>query len=247
MQSRKLGLVSVVALIIAAVLLSIALLWQRTPEESPATPDVVEETTPSPSPSPTVPAPPEPVTYTVQSGDTLSAIAQAHDISVEALTAANGLLDPDVLQIGQVLIIPEEEPEDLEAPAATTAPVADPATKEPESPPLPTLTPSGPPLVEIDTAVGIGSLADETIVLSNKGGVVSLEAWTLSSSTADPFVLPALTIFTDGEVRVHSGPGDDTPRDLYWGRAEPVWQPGGLVTLRNADGGVVDTYIIPEP
>jgi LysM repeat protein len=246
MQSRRWGLVFVVALILAAVLLSIALIWLRGPEGGPATSDVVEEPDLSPSPSPTVePTPPKPVTYTVQSGDTLSAIAQAQDVSVEALTAANDLADPNVLQIGQVLIIPQEEPEELETPAATGTLVTDSPAEEQEGPQLPTLTPSGPPLVEISEAVGVGDLEAETIVLENKGGVVSLEGWTLSSGTADPFTLPALSLFTDGEVRVHSASGDDTPRDLYWGRAEPAWHTGELVTLRNADGGVVDTYIIP--
>jgi LysM repeat protein len=58
--------------------------------------------------------------YTVQSGDTLLAIALSHGIELEALVAANDLPNPDVLDIGQVLAIPcpgapapiPEEPED---------------------------------------------------------------------------------------------------------------------------------------
>ena len=48
------------------------------------------------------------VTYTLQSGDTLSSIAQRFGITVNNLLAANGLSaqDATVLQIGQVLIIP---------------------------------------------------------------------------------------------------------------------------------------------
>jgi LysM repeat protein len=232
----------------AAILLSIALIWPRGPKANPATPDIVEEANLSPSPSPpVVPTQTRPVTYTVQSGDTLSAIAQANDVSIEALTTANDLADPNFLQIGQVLIIPQEEPEDPEALASTGTPVGTSSAGGRENPQLPTLTPSGPPLVEIGEAVGVGTLEAEAIVLGNRGGAVSLEAWTLSSGTADTFVLPALTLFTDGEVRVHSAEGDDTPRHLYWGRTEPAWREGELATLRDAEGNVVDTYIVPKP
>lgn len=41
--------------------------------------------------------------YTVQSGDTLSGIAAKYGTTVQALAAKNGLSDPDVLSVGQVL------------------------------------------------------------------------------------------------------------------------------------------------
>lgn len=43
--------------------------------------------------------------YNVQEGDTLSAIAETHDTTVEELMQVNGLAEPNIL-IGQVLIIP---------------------------------------------------------------------------------------------------------------------------------------------
>lgn len=48
--------------------------------------------------------------YVVQAGDTLGSIAEGFGISVEALMAANGLTDPNVLSVGQVLLIPVAEP-----------------------------------------------------------------------------------------------------------------------------------------
>jgi LysM repeat protein len=45
-------------------------------------------------------------TYTVVSGDTLFDIAQQFNTTVEALAAANGLADANVLAVGQVLMIP---------------------------------------------------------------------------------------------------------------------------------------------
>jgi len=249
MGLRTEGLIAVLALVSTAVLLGITMLGCRGPEAGISPTATTEDdvfVTPSPSPVAT-PTPKQPLTYTVQAGDTLSAIAQEHDISVEALTAANNLVDPDVLQIGQVLIIPEEDEGQESAPEAPGE-TADPSLSPEESnlPAPPTLTPSGPPLVEISQAVGIGDVGAEAIVLRNEGGTVSLESWTLSGPADDEFVFPALTLFPAGELQVHSGVGEDSPRDLYWGRTEPVWQVGELVTLRDRDGNVVDTYILPR-
>jgi LysM repeat protein len=44
--------------------------------------------------------------YIVQPGDTLSELAIAFGTTVAEIMAANGLTDPDSLQVGQPLIIP---------------------------------------------------------------------------------------------------------------------------------------------
>jgi len=85
-----------------------------TPEAQEATPTevpAVEEPT-------STPAPPEPSptpsslgqTYTVQSGDIPETIAAQFGITTEALLAANPGLNPNNLQVGQVLIIPPAPP-----------------------------------------------------------------------------------------------------------------------------------------
>lgn len=62
-----------------------------------------------PSPAPTLaptPAPaPTPVTYIVQAGDTLNAIAARFGTTAPAIMQANGLTS-EIIQVGQVLIIP---------------------------------------------------------------------------------------------------------------------------------------------
>lgn len=45
-------------------------------------------------------------TYTVASGDTLGAIANRFGVTVEDLAAVNGIADPNLLAVGQVLAIP---------------------------------------------------------------------------------------------------------------------------------------------
>ena len=46
--------------------------------------------------------------YVVESGDTLTSIAQEHGTTVDAIVEANDLDDPDVLDIGQELVIPTD-------------------------------------------------------------------------------------------------------------------------------------------
>lgn len=68
-------------------------------------------------------APPAPaLSVQVQAGDSLWGIARAHDTTVEALAAANGISSGSVLRVGQSLVIPGR----YEAVHATTgAPTAD--------------------------------------------------------------------------------------------------------------------------
>ena len=75
------------------------------------------------------PAPPAPPRYTVQAGDNLTAIAKklGYD-NPNALAEANHLNDPDRLQIGQVLALPEPTPA-RDLPASTR--LATPAVKPP--------------------------------------------------------------------------------------------------------------------
>ncbi len=255
MRSRAWGLL-IVVIILAAVVLTILLVWGHTAEPaSPAstatspTPPSAAEATPTltlpPTPTPT----PIPLAYTVQEGDTLSAIAQRYGITVEEIVSANGLPNPDVLNIGQQLVIPGHFV--TPTPAAPTevptdTPVPDTSsTTEPALGLLPTLTPSGPPVVEIGVVLGSGNLPAEVAIVRNRGGLANLEAWTLSDAEGNTFAFPSLILFDEAEVRVHSAAGMSTPTDLYWGRTAPAWNSGELITLRDAAGNVVNTYIVP--
>jgi LysM repeat protein len=52
---------------------------------------------------------PTPIVHIVQEGDTLGAIAFQYEVSVEAIQTANGIENPQFLQIGQELVIPTGE------------------------------------------------------------------------------------------------------------------------------------------
>ena len=83
--------------------------------------------TPAPTATPTIT--PTPVTHTVASGESLLALADRYAVSVALLQEANGILDPRALQIGQELIIPNEEEPAVQA-ALTPTPTPMPAQVE---------------------------------------------------------------------------------------------------------------------
>ena len=66
---------------------------------------------PTPDPPRTLPAlRSEPIYYTVQAGDSLGPIAQRYLVSVNHIVEENDLDNPDLLEIGQVLVIPPPQP-----------------------------------------------------------------------------------------------------------------------------------------
>lgn len=86
---------------------------------------------PAPIPDPVIapppasePAPESPGTgggspaYSVQSGDTLSAIASRFGVTVAALVSANGIANPDLIIVGQTILIPGTSNIDLPATVA---------------------------------------------------------------------------------------------------------------------------------
>ncbi len=88
------------------------------PAVSVVTPPPVQPPTPTaaPPPVPTTVAPVPPsttaaptsssLTYTIQSGDTLVAIADRFNVSVDDIVTANSLDNPDIISVGQQLTIP---------------------------------------------------------------------------------------------------------------------------------------------
>jgi nucleoid-associated protein YgaU len=59
------------------------------------------------APLPTsTPEPAQTQEYTVEAGDSLTAIAEQFGVTVEALAAANNITNPDQIQVGQTLTIP---------------------------------------------------------------------------------------------------------------------------------------------
>lgn len=71
-------------------------------------PEVAGESVVAPTPTAVVlTVEPDALTYTVQSGDTMGIIAQNFGVSVAELAEANSIDDPDLLSVGQTLVIPD--------------------------------------------------------------------------------------------------------------------------------------------
>ncbi len=230
-------------LLLGVVLLAVS--RQPVPGATPPLPTATPTATAEALPTVTLPPPPtitpSPYLYTVEEGDTLFSIALAFGLTTDELIAANNLSNPDLLSVGQQLVIPGRfapTPEGSPTPGPLL-PTVPPAT------PLPTPTPSGPPVIEIAAVLGAGDLESEIVRVRNRGGAVSLENWSLADARGNRFVFPRLVLFPGGEVTIHTASGQSTPTDLYWRRTVAAWESGGLITLRDGEGVVVDTYIVP--
>lgn len=89
---------------------------------------VLPTATPTKTATPTATLPPgQQIIYVVRTGDTLYSIARRFGVSVQAIMAANNIVNPNRIYIGQTLIIP--------SPSTTPAPTPT---------PKPTSTPGGP-------------------------------------------------------------------------------------------------------
>lgn len=64
------------------------------------------------SPSPSVPTPAT-IEYVVKAGDTLAKIAASQQVTVEAIVSLNGITNPNMIYVGQVLMIPTKSGEPI--------------------------------------------------------------------------------------------------------------------------------------
>ncbi len=228
-------------LVSALTVLGVLVIWDRVrsgpvPTPTPTLDALSRVASAVPTATATVPPSPTPVTYTVQPGDTLGAIAAELGVSLEDLMAANGLTDPDTLAVGQVLVVPV-----VEGAAQPTDTPVPPALQ-------PTVTPqpgAEAPRVEIRGVTGAGNLEEEAVLLINTGGVARMAGWTLEDGEGHVYVFPDFTLHS-GAVSVHTKAGEDTVIDLYWGLDQAIWTPGKVITLRDAEGNVQSTFRIPE-
>ncbi|MFC7176913.1 lamin tail domain-containing protein [Halosegnis marinus] len=85
------------------------------------------------------------------------------------------------------------------------------------------------------------NLNDEYVTLTNRGDdPLDLSGWTVSDAADHVYEFGTLTLSPGASVRLHTGSGEDTDTDVYWGRTGAVWNNGGdTVTVRAANGTVV--------
>ncbi|MCZ7456363.1 lamin tail domain-containing protein [Streptomyces sp. WMMC940] len=85
------------------------------------------------------------------------------------------------------------------------------------------------------------SLNAEWVEVTNNGRrAVDLDGWTLSDGDGNRYRFDDLRLPARSSVRVHTGRGFDTRRDVYQGRRNHVWDSRDTATLRDSRGRVVD-------
>lgn len=242
----------------AVVVLAILYFWDNrspkaensaTAEETAVAAQPITNTTPPAQPAapPTdTPEPDEgPTVHIVKAGDTLGIISNIYSVPMDDIIAANSLANPNILSVGQELVIPIGG-------LATAVPEAAP-TAVPETDVLPTPIATKPVVVGNDVAVKItaviapGQLEDEAVQIRNTGAdPVALLGWKLADRDGRFYKFGQTTLFGGSvDILVHSKAGQNSPTDFFWGLTEPVWESGELVTLLDADDNIVTTFTVP--
>ena len=235
---------------VISLAISLLVVWFVRPRAAPSAtlPHVTPSTTPDmkpislpPSPAPGQPPStmmPTPMVHVVRSGDTLFWISEKYNVSRERIIEENNLADPDVLVVGQELIIP---PLETEVASPTPTEIAPSPTA---APPSPTATPTEEEFdLEITHIVARGRQEAEVLVLTNYGRDVRLQGWTLSNGRGQVYTFPNLTLFSGNSVRIYTTKGRNIPSDLYWGLDSAAWgQEVEVAILKDPQGEVQDTY-----
>lgn len=211
----------------------------------PASPDTAVDTTQPDDTAVASGSADENPVHVVAAGDTLGRISEQYEVSIDAIMTANGLSNPNLLSVGQQLIIPvngmPEAPTEA-PPAAATADDGTPPT------PIPTVAAvAGEADVTIAQVAASGDLAGENVQIVNNGSSdAALQGWQLVDAQGSAYTFGQVTLFGAGAgITVHTRSGQDTATDLFWGNQTAVWQSGETVTLLDASGTPRATFTVP--
>lgn len=70
---------------------------------------------------------------------------------------------------------------------------------------------------------------------------VDLRGFTLTDRDGNRYRFPRIRLDGGSSIRVHTGQGRDTHRDVYQDRRQQIWDRHDTATLRDQRGNVVDT------
>jgi|GEM_PF-1597548 len=184
---------------------------------------VAAKATPTPTPKPTPATVATAATYTVKSGDTLSAIAAKYGMTVSELQTLNKISNPNVIYAGQVLTVKT---------ATAAAPVATPKTPTPvatpKATPAPVETPT-PTTVATPKSTPAPSAPSQTVYVVKAGDTLSAIAAKYGTTVAQ---LQARNNIANANVNVIS-----VGQTLIIGEA-PV--------TRNEEGKIEGTLVTSE-
>jgi hypothetical protein len=115
--------------------------------------------------------------------------------------------------------------------------------------PVPTLPPTGTPVIEILSVVAPGDLPQEQVMLRRVGeGNLLLTGWQIQGDQGASFTFPArpeLILYKGGALALNSRTGDNTPTEVFIDRAEAAWHSGETLVLLDSAGNERARYKIP--
>lgn len=112
--------------------------------------------------------------------------------------------------------------------------------------PASTLPPLDEDTVEIQMVVGAGDIEYERVQLvSASENPVEMTGWQLSDGRGNVYTFPSFKLYPGGSVNLFTAAGADTSIELYWNRAEAIWESGRTVELADSDGNRRAKYRIP--
>ncbi|WP_195329488.1 LysM peptidoglycan-binding domain-containing protein [Leuconostoc lactis] len=205
--------------------------------------------------------------YTVQSGDTLSKIAASHQMSLSQLAALNGITNPNLIRVGQVLKVTEAT--NNAQPSAPAAP-----TQQPAAPAAPTTNTATTYTVKAgDTLSRIAAqfkmnLAQiaalnqisnlnairvgQVLKVSNAAGSNNTQNTTQPSAGAPTNTAPSTTGYTvksgDTLSAIAAANGVSLANLLSWNNLslQAIIYPGQKLTIQNANNATVTTPNAPS-
>lgn len=240
----------------AAVVLAVLFWWDsRQPDTATAAaPTAISQANPAALPTPAqLEAPAEAAAETapettsdgapvhvVQAGETLGIISNTYDVSVADIMEANGLDNPDLISVGQQLVIPVGGVAVATATVEATVALPSPIPTEP-------IASEGAAEIQVSGVESPGVLEEEAVQIVNSGtSEQSLLGWKVRDEDGNVFTFGQASIFGEGAgIRLHTRAGNNGPADLYWGLAEPAWRSGEVLTLWDAGDQVVVRFTVP--
>lgn len=182
--------------------------------------------------------------YTVLAGDSAYFIALRKNVDLNDLLRANGMTANTAanLQIGQRLLIPHEGCR-IDERTGQPIPAAPVATA------TPVITATATPVTanfEVVEVEGLGDITAESIRLQNKGSTVNISDWTLADSSGNTYTFFNTLLFPNTSVILFTRSGTATADARFWGKQESVWEPGEELTLRDAQGRILQTLTLPD-
>ncbi|MCA9905193.1 MAG: lamin tail domain-containing protein [Anaerolineae bacterium] len=207
------------------------------------------------------------IPHVLKEGDTPFGVAEIYQADPFRLLEVNGLDENTsaFLQVGDVLIVPLDgcplglpvtaaptetptEEGQTPTPSFTPPPTAESATNTPTITTQPTITlapTAANAVIRIVEVLNVSDVTAEAVTIRNTGQITNIANWTLSDDDGNTYTFAEQRLFTNAQITLYARIGTNSPVALYWGRDQAVFEPGDVITLRDAAGAVQATYRIP--